>query len=96
MIKELLASAVIAASVLAASTGAEAGGRHNAGYHGHGAIHAEHRGKPFRKKRHWNKHYHGGWVHIGRPYQGCGYYRWKARHTGSEYWWKKYRFCIHR
>lgn len=96
MRKSIIASIMIAASVLAVSTGAEAGGRHDGGFHGKGAVYAEHRGKHFQKKRHWKQHFHGGWVHIGRPYHNCGYYLWKAQYTGAEYWWKKYRFCTHR
>ena len=42
------------------------------------------------------KHYGWGWhkPYYGHGY-GCKYYYKKAKWTGSHFWWKKYKACIH-
>ena len=58
-------------------------------------------GKRFKRfrghKRHFGYgfHYGHGYKHYGYGYRGCGYFLKKAKWTGSRYWWKQYRKCVH-
>ncbi len=102
MTTKIVTAIVLAASVLVVSSAAEAGQRRHGGHKVE--RHNKHFNKHNRHNRHdrWNKHrrHHNG--HFGiyfgyeDPYELCAYYKRKAYHTGSRYWWKKYKRCIRR
>jgi hypothetical protein len=54
------------------------------------------------KHKHKHHHFHGSGIVLsfGGPSYGYGYepscywLKRKAIHTGSPYWWKRYRFCM--
>ena len=78
MSRKIITAFALAASVLATASVAEAGGKHKGG-------------------RHIGKHFHGHIWHDYnhyRPYRGCNRFLKKAKYTGSQYWFNKYRRCI--
>ena len=62
-----------------------AGGKHFGKKHFHGGKHFG-----------WGGHgYHWGWKPYHHGFGGCGYFYKKAKWSGSHYWWKKYKRCVH-
>ena len=96
MTVKTIAAIAFAASTLLISASAEAGNRHGDNYGGNrGGYHERHH-----NHYRWDRHHHyatpyfGFYVSDFEPYQACRYLEKKARHTGSHYWWRKYKRCI--
>lgn len=87
MTLKILTAVALATTVFAVSTAAEAGKRHGGGIKKHRNFH---HGGHIRFHDHWD----GGYGYYEPA--NCHYFFRKARHTGSRYWWKKYRICISR
>lgn len=86
--KSLTIAALAASTIALASAGsAQASQQH----HGPGVselVQLVH-GKRFKR------HFHGKHFGWGYWHHGCGFYFKKAKWTGSYYWWKKYKRCVH-
>lgn len=79
----IFTAAAVALSVLAGATAAEAGGNKHGFYKPHHGYHYGHG---------YGYDYPHGYFHVSG--HSCKYLYFKARKTGSPYYWKKFNFCI--
>lgn len=110
MTTKLVTAIAIAAGVLIMPNVAQANGA-TAGLQGMENVSQIEQVKDTRKRnrgrahrnRHHNKHRKfGGHFYVQHdfyghnPYRSCRSLKRKARHTGSRFWWRKYRNCMER